>query len=271
LLVVVPGLLSGCTLSTNLLAAHNPGTIVVELTRMQVATDVTANGGAKRSTAQTTTTMSITGRQTSFFEGSFTRPGYQQAQTGDWLELYDPSDHTIYVTTRRAWEAATTRQFDQSLPKGPESTSSSSSISFTYAYAPGRTSVFEQQLRAHLYKLAGQTKIDGRIALKLVPTHRAVAGSAHPGAHEVLGTVYVEPGTYDPIKEVTHTGLGPDFGTTIVDTWLVYKVLPATAANLKLLSLKARHPSARVVHSASGYLKASNSESKAVRIRPTGL
>jgi hypothetical protein len=262
--LLIAGLLSGCSLSTNLLAAHNSGTIVVEVTRMAFATNPTANGDAAPSATQVTTTRSITYRQTSFTEDSLMRPGYQQDQTGDSLELYDPSDNTIYVTTQHAWVAAVTRQFEKNQPKGTE-TSSGTGVSFTYSpsYTPGRMSVYEQQLHAHRYKLAGHARIDGRVALKLAPARRAVPLSAHSGAHVVLGTVYVEPGTYDPIEEITHTTFGPGLGsTTLVETWLVYKVLPATAANLKLVSLTARHPSARVVHSATGYLAASNSESK---------
>ena len=261
---LVPGLLSGCTLSTSLLAAHNSGTVVVEVTRMEFATTPTAAGGAERGTVQTTTTRSITEGQTSFTEGSYMRPGYQQVQTGDSFQLYDPGDNTIYETTERAWQAAATRQFETNQPKGAES-SSGTGVSFSYgpSYTAGRMSVFEQQLRAHLYTLAGHTKIDGRVALKLVSAHRAVSLSAHSRVHVALGTVYVTPGTYYPIRQVNHMAFGPGLGaTTLVENWLVYKVLPATPANLKLVSLTARHPSARVVHSATGYLAASNSETK---------
>jgi hypothetical protein len=268
IVVLVAGLLSGCTLSTSLLAAHNSGTIVVEVTRMQIATDLTANGVQQR-TAQTVTVTTISAgsgtgkKQTTFIDSSDMRPGYQQVQTGDSLQLYDPSDNTIYVTTQRAWEAAATRQFAKNQPKGTVSTSSTQ-VAFSYGPSDtsGRMSVFEQQLRAHLYKLAGRTKIDGRVALKLVPAHRAVPLSTDSGAHVTLGTVYLEPGTDNPIREVTHSAFADGFSSEFIENWLVYKVLPATPANLKLVSLTARHPSARVVHSATGYLAASNSETK---------
>ena len=230
---------------------------------MAFATDPTTNVGATQSPTQVVTVRSVTYGQTSFTSDSFVRPGYQQVQTDNSLELYDPSDNTIYETTNRAWQAASLRQLERDQPKGSQwSSSTQEAVSYGPSYVPGKTSIYEQQLRAHLYRLASHTEVDGRAALKLVPTRRSVPVSTHSAIHLVLGTVYVEPRTYYPIKEVTHTGFGSGLGTTLVEDWLVYKVLPATATNLKLLSLTARHPGARVVHSATGYLAASNSESK---------
>ncbi len=106
-------------------------------------------------------------------------------------------------------------------------------------------------------------EVDGRAALKLTPTRRSVRLGSHSGVHELLGTVYVTPGTYDPIKEVLREpGLGVGFSSTLVESWLVYKVLPVTKATSELVSLSARHPRARVIHSGTGYLAASSSESK---------
>jgi hypothetical protein len=180
--VLLPGLLSGCGLSTSLLAARKPGTIVVEVVRMDSATIQTAPGRAKHRTTVTVTGTTITetsgtgDEQSVFFQDSFTPPGYQQVETGNLLQLYDPTDNTIHVTTEHASQAATIRQMEKNAPKGSVSTSGTA-IAYSPGGAndaPGRMSVFEQQLRAHLYKLAGRTEINGRVALKLVPARRAV-------------------------------------------------------------------------------------------------
>jgi hypothetical protein len=88
-------------------------------------------------------------------------------------------------------------------------------------------------------KVAGATTVDGRRAIKLLPVH----GS---------GEYDVTPGTYYPIREVMHYPSGAV--TTI--TWSDYRVVPATPATERLLSLEARHPHARVDHSRADFLAA---------------
>jgi hypothetical protein len=64
------------------------------------------------------------------------------------------------------------------------------------------------------------------------------------------------PGTYDPVEQITRTTLP---GTTImvVARWQRYQVLDATPANRRVLSLRALHPSARMVDDARAYVNAS--------------
>ena len=183
MVVLLPGLLSGCALSTSLLAARNTGTIVVEVIRMDSTIILSANGRSKQKTSRTITVTTMTqisgtGEQQRVFlnDYSLARPGYQQVIAGDSLQLYDPTDNTIYATTERASQAAAVRQMEKNAPKGSVSTSGTA-IAYSPGGAndaPGRMSVFEQQLRAHLYELAGRTEINGRVALKLVPARRAV-------------------------------------------------------------------------------------------------
>jgi hypothetical protein len=87
-------------------------------------------------------------------------------------------------------------------------------------------------------KVAGPTTVDGRRAIKLVPVH----------GH---GEYDVAPGTYYPIREVLPYASGSQ-----IITWSEYRVVPATAANERLLSLEARHPGARVDHSRADFLAA---------------
>jgi len=88
-------------------------------------------------------------------------------------------------------------------------------------------------------KVVGPTIVDGRKAIKLVPIHGT-------------GEYDVAPGTYYPIREVVEDA--PGAGVTI--TWSEYRVLPATPANERLLSLPARHPSARIDRSRADFIAA---------------
>jgi hypothetical protein len=270
IVVVLAGLVAGCGSTTETLTAPQQGTIVVEVIRTNSSIGQAVHGVVKRTTTGTMTVKTITetsgagAEQSVLSTNSLMRPGYQQVEAGNSVELYDPKDNTIYVTTERGWQGAVTRQARQTAPKGSQS---SSSVEIVYGpgegYTPGRTSVFEQQLRAHLYKLAGRTKVDGRPALKLAPTRRSVPLNQKSGASELLGTVYLAPRTYYPIRQVLQTsGLAGGFSNTLVNDWLTYEVLPATATSRKLVSLTALHPSARIVHGATGFLAASNSASK---------
>jgi hypothetical protein len=88
-------------------------------------------------------------------------------------------------------------------------------------------------------KVVGPTTVAGRRAIKLVPVHG-------PGEYDVA------PGTYYPIREVVQD----PSGVRTITTWSAYRVVPATAANERLLSLEARHPGARVDHSRADFLAA---------------
>lgn len=206
--------------------------------------------------------------QRSYTSNSFTRPGYQEVMVGSTLQLYDPADNTIYVTTQQAQQRAIIAQVRRTAPKGAHisvGTASLSSESYSPsppASVPARTSVFERLLRSGQYRLAGRTTIDGRAALKLVQTRTTVLPLApQHGRLQSLATVYVAPRSYDPIEEIVRSTL-PGLTTSVVSRWQSYRVLPATAANQRLLSLTARHPSARVVRNARAYLLASQSETR---------
>jgi hypothetical protein len=263
--LLLSGLLSGCGLSTRLLTARELGTIVVQVVHTSFATVQAAHGDVRHTStfASTSTTITATSstadEQGTFSANSSTAAGFQEFEAGNSLQLYDPTVNTIYETTVPAWQAAITRQMDQNQPSGTRS--ASRSVTFAYSASPGRMSVFEQQLHAGLYKLAGHTLIDGRAALRLVPARHSISLHRNSGVHQLLGTVYLDPRTYDPIKEVIRASdLAPDFSSTLIERWLAYRVLPASPENLELISLTARHPGARLVHSAKGYLAASNSE-----------
>ena len=90
-------------------------------------------------------------------------------------------------------------------------------------------------------KVVGPTTVDGRRAIKLVP----VRGR---------GEYDVAPGTGYPVREVVDN----TDGTSTVTTWSVYRVLPATPANERLLSVTARHPGARIDHSRADFIAAYN-------------
>jgi hypothetical protein len=90
-------------------------------------------------------------------------------------------------------------------------------------------------------KVVGPTTVDGRRAIKLVP----VRGR---------GEYDVAPGTGYPVREVVDN----TDGTSTVTTWSVYRVLPATPANERLLSVTARHPGARIDHNRADFIAAYN-------------
>jgi hypothetical protein len=242
------------------------GTIVVQ--RMTIRSTAVVDGNRRAPVDVSITTIQETSAggslERSFNSESATRPGYQRVDIGDTMELYDPTNDTIYETTQNAWEAATIRQIKASEPKG--SHASFRMIAFGVPdgpdFVPGGTSVFEQQVRADLYSVAGRTTIEGRPALKLVPVHPNPPLAAGSGSHQILGTVYVAPETYYPIREVNRLpATVPGTSQTTVQTWSVYKVLPATMANRRLVSLTARHPQAVVVDSATAFIRASRRES----------
>ena len=84
-------------------------------------------------------------------------------------------------------------------------------------------------------KVAGPTMVNGHRAIRLVPIHGA-------------GEFDVAPGTPYPLREIE---VAP--GAIITTTWTEYRVLPGTSSNQALMSLTARHPSARIDDSNQDY------------------
>lgn len=102
---------------------------------------------------------------------------------------------------------------------------------------PSETATIRAQLQAHKLRVDGMTTVNGREAIKLTSIRGPV------------GYEYdVDPGTYDPIRQISRTR-----GTTITLTYSEYRVLPATSANQRLLNLAALHPGARVDRRPSDY------------------
>ncbi|MDQ2895393.1 MAG: hypothetical protein M3Y09_07075, partial [Actinomycetota bacterium] len=95
-------------------------------------------------------------------------------------------------------------------------------------------------------KVIGTTVVDGRRAIKLVPSRRPAARGVLTGEYDVA------PGTYYPIRLVIEDA--PGAKTTI--TWSEYRVLPATPVNERLLSMAARHPGARIDRSRADFIAA---------------
>lgn len=249
------------------LLVHGNGKGVIVVERITFSSTTVRNGKTNRpapfvisSIDETTADGTL---QRSFTSNSITRPGYQQVIVGDTLQLYDPADNTVYVTTPQAQQRATVAELRSTSPKGSHVSvgiGRGRSVSAPEQDVPGRTSVYERQVRAGLYRLVGRTTIDGRAALRLVQTRATVLAIRNSLGGFVSGdTVYVAPGTYDPIEELSSSTF-PGLRTMVVSRWQSYKVLPATPANQRLLSLTARHPTARVVDDARAYLHANQSE-----------
>jgi hypothetical protein len=96
------------------------------------------------------------------------------------------------------------------------------------------------ELKAGKLKVTGPITIDGRRAIKLVG-----------GYGRVTEEYDVAPGTYAPIREIHRSP-----GMTVTLTYSEYRVLPATAANARLLDLAFTHPTARVDRNHADYLAA---------------
>jgi hypothetical protein len=102
------------------------------------------------------------------------------------------------------------------------------------------TAEIRSELKAGKLRVTGPITVDGRRAIKLVGGH----GSA-------TEEYDIAPGTYVPIREIHRWT-----GTIVTLTYSEYRVLPATAANARLLSLAFRHPTARVDRNHADYLAA---------------
>jgi hypothetical protein len=273
LLIVTPGLLSGGSSATQpqsaqaqilhriaAALARKPGTILIQ--KLTLRSSSTARGTTNQAPLNTLTTITETpaniSNQQVFFSSSLA-PGYQQANGPDTMELYDPATSTIYATTQADWLRDTDGQ-----AQGATTTGAELNAGLMYVAASGEagahTNIFEEQLQRHLFKIAGRTTVDGRTALKLVRSRGAfIMMNPDSGAFQDVSTVYVSPRSYALIREVaTTTG-----GVTVIANWSLYKALADTAANARMLSLRARHPQARVVHGAAAFVAAENQPTKA--------
>lgn len=254
-----------------LVSGGETGTIVVQ--RITV-TATSAEGNqvqyAPPSTITEITETSPDGtEQRSFTTEPSSRRGFEQLDVGDQIELYDPLDNTIFKTTQAAWERAVTNPIV--VHGGGEGhlqySSSKFSESSGEAFTPGHRSVPAQQLLAHEYTLAGRTTFQGHPALKLVQSRPTeFPGFNHYPRYTSVSTEYVSPRTFDPIADFTRMRL-PNLESTVVQRWRTYLVLPASQANQWRVSLTARHPHARVVVSARGYIRASQGEIRTVSHR----
>jgi hypothetical protein len=141
-------------------------------------------------------------------------------------ELYDPVRNTIYVAP------------PVKLPPLSRGVPLPNECSYMADFA--------QQVRGLLTsgraRVAGHATIDGTDTIKIV-----FAGGAN--------TYYVAADTYAPVELINGRLTGPGGLTTTV--FHAYQRLPA-AGHGYLLSLKARHPTARVETSLAGYRKAIN-------------
>jgi hypothetical protein len=237
-----------------LVSGNRTGTIVVERV---IWNAVTVQGGQTRRpppySLTTITQASADGTvQRSFYSTSVTRPGFQYASAGQTVEFYDAAHNTIYQTTEPALKRLYSEQSRASGGRVAE-------LSAAETYTPDRTSVFEQELRAGLYRVARRVAFDGRPALELVQTHPTRLAVPHDSGQNVSeSTVYVGPRTLDPIGEVTREKFaGAD--VTVISRWRTYRVLDATPAHQWLVSLTARHPGAHIVYGALNYSRGDES------------
>jgi hypothetical protein len=87
----------------------------------------------------------------------------------------------------------------------------------------------------------GTVIVNGREAVRIVFTG---SGSPASSRGRATGATYImDAQTYEPI-ELREVG---DDGTVVTSRFVTYETLPATAANLALLSLREQHPDATVV------------------------
>lgn len=247
-------------------ASGRTGTIVVQ--RIMFLARSSQNPPMRYSVTSITEASAEGTDEGDFEANTFGRPGYQGVATGQTVQLYDPHDNTIYVTTLSAEARALDQEFDVPTAKGSHVRAHASvqRVSSRGVFIPGRESVYERELRAHQYSVAGRAMIDGHAALRLVQSRASRLGLDGGGISLSLTTVFVSPRSYDPIEAVVQVKL-PGIESTTVERWQVYRVLPATSANQRLLSLAARHPHARIVDSGRAYLRATQTQVRTVSRR----
>jgi hypothetical protein len=210
--------------------------------------------------------------------------GVQIGEVNGNNELYDPANNTVYISSDYGADISAGKRpgtFVYTLPKSPNAPAGSAAaeqnahmpppltitaaqanalrdgtamvdvvpdnrhgsathLTITAAYRlTDETAQIRSQLKAGKLELAGSTTIDGRRALKLVAVHG-------------IDEYDVAPETYVPIRTV----LGYGAAITVTTTYSEYRILPATAANDRLLDLTYRHPGARIDRSHADYLAA---------------
>jgi len=227
------------------------GTIVVQRI---VAPISKINGPRTQISFLTVTETSASGRMSRYLSesrlGASNATRYGSAFAGATLEQYVPADNTVYVMSDAAYNAANRAYIARRFPH--ERVRVQPLLFFDGSWlAPGRESFFKVQLEKHDYQVAGRTTIDGHRTLKLVPApgRQTIAFSSHlrQGQMQLL-TAYVTPRAYDPIEERADG--------SVRYLWTEYRVLPATNANERLLSLTAEYPHAHISHSATAYIRA---------------
>jgi hypothetical protein len=245
------------------------GTVVVVVVR-------TRDGNAKSATTFTTRgAAEISPRgveRTSVDTTSFMDRGFEAMSSGNNEGIYDPTNNTVYETNQNAQLGAslqqlttTGRELQQRLKSSHPSASASqrtttinvtpsnkqydSLVSATEPGLDGLSEMFVPHV-GRRERVVARITIDGQHALKLAQAWYMtdLGGMGEVGGY---GTMYVTPGTREPVRDVL-----PNGNDAVTNTWLSYRVLPATRANLKLVSLTALHPGARVSHSATGFLQA---------------
>jgi len=228
-----------------LASAGRSGTIVIQ--RVVEPASLTA-GPRRRISLLTVTETSDRGAMTRFLlETSFGGPAAATVFAGSYLQTYLPADNTVYFVRVAALQSASNAYFARRFP-GRHLVIATPPLYAGSWLAPGRRSFFAVQLSLHRYRLGGRTTIGGRSALTLIPVQLSIRFGPHSPAQMQLLRAYVSPHSYNPIKETAD-------GRTVY-LWREYRVLPATEANQRLLSLTAAHPTARVSMSARAYVRA---------------
>jgi hypothetical protein len=227
------------------------GTIVVQRV---VEPTSRINGPQTEISFLTVTETSASGAVTRYLSesrfGASTARTYGSAFAGTTLEQYIPADNTVYVMSDAAYNAANRAYFARRFPG--QRARAEPLLSFDGSWlTPGQESFFKVQLEIHDYQVAGRTTLDGHRTLKLVPApgRNSIAFSPHlrDGQMQLL-TAYVTPGSYHPIEERADG--------SVRYLWTEYRVLPATNANKRLLSLTAEFPHAHISYSPTAYIRA---------------
>ncbi len=194
----------------------------------------------------------------------------ESVSEGDTNELYDASTNTIYIATSAELRAArmptieiVSRSKLAKLTGDPNaagaylvrSGSAGPHVIATEAGAERFRKQLEAQhpsgevsedfrsdilavLESGKARVTGHVDVDGRDAVRI----ESVDGKQ----------VYlVDASTYDPVEWTT---TGNDGGVTL--RFPIYEKLPADSASMDLLSLRAQHPDAQVVHGAAAYMAA---------------
>jgi hypothetical protein len=96
------------------------------------------------------------------------------------------------------------------------------------------------------YLASGQAATEGTVSVNGREALRIVFPGSGPSARRARSqqsTYFVDAKTYEPLELRTVA----DDGTVVTSRFVTYEFLPATAANLALLSLRKQHPGATVV------------------------